>query len=656
MVKSIENHIRRIEQENSNELEVTNLFPEIYANAPLDETSLVYSVPVKGEWYNGNLQRMMHAMLSQHVTNKPFEVEIIANIGYGIHNLLDKDMGNGSFSIKSEISEDTKDYVKDCFERLKEAREMTKFVKKIIEIQKLARIIASEKTNIEAEQNLFEIVNSIDDPLLKDLADLAVKKADSISIALIDATKTDFYNSVYKSANISAFRTIGADVASERFKNKDTVIGFFDADSVMETNNSVENIQNIFDSNPDLHYVFTGMAYLPPGYSKRFVSGSPKEVFSRTSLYNHTNMHGSPQIYFKLSDYETLKEIAGWQSSGFSGHEDFDTARRLIYHFGDLQKGLLTEGCLYAPTSLTSDRIDGNMDSRVRNCEYQKCVDDITPDLGKLFYMKDMIDGFIASQNDDERKKILKELKDSRKYYLKMQKIQQRMNKLVLKSLLLADEKGFIFIKGDSIDFDEKELLKMKGGKALLYYARANKNLISDVLSSVEDKKAIKYYLGIGSDEPDFESTPFRKVIREYVGEVEGLDDLINSKQMSAVRGDESSGDNNWTVQDNRDLGSDISFLHSFTAETLALADIYRTYFETSHFEDSFLSEDYDWPRNRANKEYMYNFGDQKARRRMVASQLDAISPDVKRGGYFNFKMIPMYNLFKKLLKAGCKK
>lgn len=656
MTRSIEN-INYSEQEKSSETEFTNLFPEIYANPPLEDTSLVYSVPVKGEWHNGNLQKMMHAMFSQKATNRPFEVEIIANIGSGIHNLIDKDLGNGSFTIKSEIPEDANYYAKDCFESLKESREMIKFVKKIIEIQRLARAVALDKTDYKAQEDLSEAIKSIDDPLLKDIADLAVKNADNISLALVDATKTDFYDSVYKSANISTFRTIGADVASERFKNKDTVIGFFDADSVMEDNNSVENIQNIFESNPDLHYIFTGMAYLPPGYSKRFVSSSPKETVYRTAIYNESIMHGSPQIYFKLSDYETLKEISAWQSPGFTGHEDFDTARRLIYHFGDLQKGLLTESCIYAPTALTSDRIDGNMDSSVRNSEYKKCVDDLTPDLARLFSMKNIINEFIAKKDNSEKKKILKELEHSRKHYLKMQKIQQKMNKLVLKSFILASEKGFISLQGQELDLDEEKIIKMRGGKALLHYARANNSLVREVLSDPDDMKAIKYYLGLGEDRSDFEYSAFRATIREYVGKVEPLDDLISDEEISVgVNKKEGANKDKQEVEDLRSLDSDVSFLHSFVAETLALADIYRTYFEVDHFEEYFLADDSLWPEDRESKKYDFNFGDQKERREMVRSQLDKTNSDSKGSGYLNFKTIPIYNLFKKLLKVGRKK
>lgn len=56
--------------------------PEWFANPPLENTSLVYSVPFRGEWDNGQVLRMLYAMLSQRVAKgEAFEVELVANHG-----------------------------------------------------------------------------------------------------------------------------------------------------------------------------------------------------------------------------------------------------------------------------------------------------------------------------------------------------------------------------------------------------------------------------------------------------------------------------------------------------------------------------------------------------------------------------------------------
>ena len=43
------------EEEQAQQERGINKFPEIFANEALPDTSLVYSVPVMGEWKNGNL-------------------------------------------------------------------------------------------------------------------------------------------------------------------------------------------------------------------------------------------------------------------------------------------------------------------------------------------------------------------------------------------------------------------------------------------------------------------------------------------------------------------------------------------------------------------------------------------------------------------------
>ncbi len=56
--------------------------PEIIANPILENTTLVYSIPFRGEWENGNLIRTLEGFLAQKPKEgEAFEVELIANIG-----------------------------------------------------------------------------------------------------------------------------------------------------------------------------------------------------------------------------------------------------------------------------------------------------------------------------------------------------------------------------------------------------------------------------------------------------------------------------------------------------------------------------------------------------------------------------------------------
>lgn len=41
--------------------------PEILANPPLENTKLLMSTPVRGEWKNKNLIRHVRSLLSQHI-------------------------------------------------------------------------------------------------------------------------------------------------------------------------------------------------------------------------------------------------------------------------------------------------------------------------------------------------------------------------------------------------------------------------------------------------------------------------------------------------------------------------------------------------------------------------------------------------------------
>jgi hypothetical protein len=623
--------ISAIEKENPLEQEVSNLFPEIFTNEPLENTSLVYSVPVMGEWNNGNLQRMFTAMFSQHIGEQAFEVELIANIGNGLMWLTSEK--NKTEDGKCIINKNPNSELgKKSLELLKESKESLKFVKQIIEIQRLARIVKSDENDVEALTKLNELVNDISDPLLKDIAELAVKKAENISLVAIDATHTNFSQTKYSNYHmqLGALRTMGADIATARFKDPDMVLGMFDADTLPEGNNSVKNMQDIFAENPGLHYFFTGMSNLPPGHSEKLISIAPKENLRRTLGYNDSHIHGSPQIYFKLSSYEKLKEIAGWQSSGFHGDEDRDTSLRLIHCFGKLQDGLLFESSAHASTMMTADRLDGSVDSSVRKAVYEGRITDLKFDMENLNAFERKVLALAEKESEAKKEKILKDLEKSKNHFKKEQKIQQKFNRLLAKALIKAKDAEIISINGDNLIVDEKAVLKLRGGKALLHYVRANKSLIKEILSSKEDLDAIERCLESKKESPDQELSNFQIAIKEYLGESE----------------------------------SEMSDMHLLTAKTLALAEIYRKYFETKHFlptKEDYANPDswakYDWPENPDDKDIEYNFGDPKTRQEIIrqsadvqGSKIPKKEAGVKRFIDFDFHSVPMFSLFKSLI------
>ncbi len=118
------------------EVELGNSFPEFMGNSPLENTSLVYSIPVMGEWHNGNLIRMLKAMFSQRVREtEAFEVELIANIGNHLNQLLVVD--NENWRPKKDSSgklllsmEGQNDAQKKGLELLRESKESLLFLKK----------------------------------------------------------------------------------------------------------------------------------------------------------------------------------------------------------------------------------------------------------------------------------------------------------------------------------------------------------------------------------------------------------------------------------------------------------------------------------------------------------------------------------------------
>ena len=339
-------------------------------------------------------------------------------------------------------------FKKKLLNLLIESNEAVMYLKQVVEAQRLARILIAQPRDKTSQEQLNKLLEEITDPVQKGIIQLAVSKADSISLAVIDATHTLFWDTQCKGVSLSSLRTLGADITRVRFETKpNTVLGMYDADTVPEDNNAVKEMQEIFGQHPDLNYVFTGITNLPVGHSEGFVGDAPRENVRRTWGYNSLSAHGSPQISFRLRAYDKLKELSGWTRTGFQGDEDRDTSYRLIYHFGALQEGLLFESSanLYTPTSMTADRLDGSVDSAGRRFDYaEHGTRYLNADLKSVFVFKQQVVELISQLPQDRQPEVISALEKARAHFVKKQKVQQRFNRLVLHAFLDAQEKGFI--------------------------------------------------------------------------------------------------------------------------------------------------------------------------------------------------------------------
>lgn len=655
-----------------------NLHPEVIANSPLENISLVYSVPVMGEWKNGNLQRMLQGMFSQRPNKgEAFEVEVIANIGSYLDELLIIDYDNsssknyykqdeqGRFVLETEPKNEKQ---KKALDLLDESSTAIGFLKQVVEAQRLARLLKGKPKDKNNREDLEKILKTSYDPLQNDILRLAVAKANEISLAVIDATHSAFRETEYGYASLSSLRTLGADIALTRFEDhQEIALCMYDADTVPENNNAVKDLQQIFEQHPDLNYLFTGMAYLPAGHSREFVADSPRQLIAKTSFYNAGLSAGSPQILFRLRAYEKLKEISGFHRAGFSGWEDVDTVYRLIYHFGSLQDGLLLEnkGNLYTPSALTTDRLaesdSGVGDSFGRKFEFSKYgIRDLTEDLGQVFSLRTRIMGLIESQPSDKQQTILDVLSGARNHFENRQRVQQRFNRLVLNTFLDALDKDYIKFSNGQLETKDNELAKLRGGKALLNYLRTNHDLVGDVLSSRNDLVVIRYLLGRLSQLPQNFSdlSPFQLAIREYIGNVEPFDRLINENVITAGKKAEEVpyGETDWQTTDLREKDSQISLMHSAIAELMALGHVYKTFFQTSDFLKT--RNPYFWPENPEEQKLEMEFGDQQSRLQQIKENINTVGTEIPKVqqirkedflSRIKLKSIPMFELFKSL-------
>ncbi len=627
--------------------EYGNLFPEIIANSPLEHTGLVISIPVMGEWKNGNLLRMLKGMLSQNQRKgEAFELEFIANNGESIEDLILRD--EEKWNLKRDASNrillennPVENYVQESLNLLKETNQTVLFLRKVIEAQKLARLLLVSPSNEDLQIQLNQLVESFSDPLQKDIMQLAVRRANSISIVVIDATHTIFTETDYQYVSLASLRTLGADIARVRFEESQHIIFcLYDADTVFADNNSVVALQTMYANQPKLNYAFSGMTNFPAGHSMAFVKDAPSENVLRTASYNTYAAHGSPQISFRLKAYNKLQEIAGWRSDGFLGDEDRDTSYRLIYYYGLLRDSLMRMSGdeVFSPTSLTADRLDGSVDSASRRSKFAEGKSrNLSTDLSRVFAFRELVTSLIDKQTDPEKLKIYADLQRARGFYRRKQEIQSMFNRTVLKTFLQAIENGYIRHAEGEVHIDTEKIMTQRGGVALAHYLNANMYLLDEVISRKENLAVMRYYLGVTTTLTEQVPTPFQLAIREFVGVICPLDELIHDGVITGIK-EQVRSYYLWLVDDNRTNESHISAMHSTIAEMLALAHIYKTCFETADFlasRDTSLStssdDESDWPINPDKQKLTMHFGELEERLKKIRIQSDVVGTKIPR-------------------------
>ena len=567
--------------------------PEWIANPPLEHTTLVYSIPFRGEWDNGHVLRLLHGMLSQKTEKGcALEIELIANRS-GLEHLLDKNDGDSASRGK-----------KEAVDKLRQTQSAIEFLQRVVAVQKRARDLPDTKKQT-SDGPLQQILATTDDQIQKDILTLAIKKANDISIAVLDTTKINFAESPYKGSGISSVRTIGMDCAMVRFEeNKNVAISMFDVDTVPLDTGTVRELQRLYESDPKLTYVFSSMSDMAKGISRN-VASNP--TMDRHIDYNRWFGHGSPQISFRLNAYEKLKEIS---NQYIIGDEDRDTGARLIYHFGALQDGLLFETShtlTSSPRVLTADRIDGFVDGSAANERSQKKQEryGIENDLKEIAAFRQKVLQLIESLPTEEKQKAVNILENARKKELQRERVQQRMNRSVISAFFKATERGWIRREGKTTVVDEANLSQLQSGKALQFFLRMNPVIVSEVLDSPDDQAMLKYYAGIEPNYPKTVEQPtyMHRAMRDYLGEILSYDELLKQGLCQVTEKNEEGR----THVDNRTREARMSFWHGMTAELLALGHTYRVFFQTKSFLKGRSVDN--WPQTAGGPEGSLRFG-----------------------------------------------
>jgi hypothetical protein len=656
----------------ASELESRIYYPELIANEPLPNTSVAFSVPVRGEWYNGNLTRFLRSVFAQRLDDQQaFEVELILNSGRLVESLQARDQATRELMADEQgnavIDEQTNpDRAEELSALLAESDQALAFLKKIVEVQRLARTNESLGVSAEVAAKLETAIEEQEDLLQRQILKLAAEKAEAISLAVVDLARKSLSDTPYNGTNLSSLRTLGADIVRTRFdSNPDLVMHMFDADTVLATNDAVKQTQALFRQHPQLQYLFAGMINSPAGTEQSFVADAPRVNVGRTVGYNSYNAHGSPQIAFRMRAYEKLKELAGWVDSGFLGDEDYDTSMRLIYHFGQLQDGLLFESSLdLQPMVMTGDRLDGSVDSVGRKMEFEaEGVRHITKDIGRVYEFQDKIEQYILALPVEQQNEIRLDLENARQHFKQELQIQQRFNRWLMRSYAAAVEQHYLAYENGELICNDAEILKMRGGEALLHYIKANPRLVGENLADPAVVAYIRNYLDDHGEEINqHDAPPFCQAIGEYIGEVKLFQELLDlglltkpEPEIQLLYGDYEV--KTWHPEDKRTGDERISFMHTMVAETLALSRVYKQYFELKEHERTKSDLD-NWPDNPDEQELRMHFGDSEQRWQSLQQWMDTKGAEIPQmsddhtdqvNAYIDWRSVPISKLFSRL-------
>lgn len=661
--------------------EQTRSFPEVVANPRLPDITLVYSIPFMREWKNGNLLRTLKAFFAQRTAaGESLEVELIANSGPFIESLLAEDSHTRlrqdvAFVLEGIPLPESRPLITNprtpkeqhAMDVLQETQEAVAFVTTVIRAQHLAR------TGDTASQTELDLLrDQITDPLQKGIVERAVERASQISLMLVDATTTLLESTSYRQIGIDQLRTLGLDIASTRFEGNDQIVmGLYDADTYPENNHALYDTQRLFQAEPRLTYVFSGMSNAVPGTAHNVFTTGPSENVTRTAAYNREDYRGSPQILFRLGAYKKLKEISGASEPGFYHDEDRDTALKLMYHFGSLQDGLLFEGVReigMLPSVLTGDRIDGSVDAVGRKESLAKPdhIPSLIQDLQVVFAFQETMISLIEKESPERQQEIHQFLGRARTEYQTTERLQQRMNRRVARTLLRAQTQKIISVEADQLLIDEAKLLLLPAGTATAHYLRTNALFVREMMQSQDTIDVLSYLVGLREQLPDHIKvlTPEQAALREYVGDLSKTPEVLYDawKEDSDPANPSDTG---WRTTDKRTPSSKASVMHSMIAESLALGMTYRTFFETSQLEEKRKTwfEMRSWPENPEDQQLEQRFGDQEQRLAEVRKRLPSTpTQDVKPPQFdvqpspvpwyqqMRLKSVPAFRFLKRLL------
>ncbi len=308
------------------------------------------------------------------------------------------------------------------------------------------------------------------------------------------------------------------------------------------------------------------------------------------------------------------------------------------------------------PRVLTADRTDGFVDGGGAKERLEKQIEvyNLDKDLNEIIAFRDMVDKRINELPEDEKAEAIKVLENARQKEIKREKVQQRMNRIVVRAFFTAIERGWIRLEKDGVQIDESKLTQLQGGKALQFFVRMNPVLIDEVVKSPEDLAMMRYYAGIDTNYPTNIENPsvFQMAMRDYLGEVVSVDDAMEREMIHEAEKDE---DGHQPFEDNRKSESRVSLWHGMTAELLANGHVYRIFFQTDDFFE-IRQNSPKWPTNPDEQDLRVSFGSTEERVGKLKTQIQSMQKNetktVLEPWYksLSFDTIPGFEAFKRLV------